>query len=337
MPHEVETMMYVGQTPWHELGTKLDAAPTTAEAIRHAGLDWQVGPKPLQTTDGEPVPARATYRVSDGTVLGVVGPNWHPLQNTEAFAWFDPFLATRAASLETAGSLRGGKRVWVLARLNRDPLEVVKGDAVVKYLMLSNAHDGTLAVRVGFTPIRVVCANTLAAAHQDGASRLIRVMHSRRVRKAIEALRDAINIAERAFEATGEQYRYLAAHQVRPGDLERYVKVVFRAREKKIAAEAQDFARLMGQDVAARDQEDPTALLGRKSKYLGRIQELFESGAGNAMPGVRGSWWAAYNAVTHYTTHERGRSPENRLAANLAGDLPRRALQVATSLAATVN
>src|SRR5258708_7882776 len=125
MAHEVETLMFVGETPWHKLGVKLDAPPTTREAMIAAGLDWEVGLKSLVTTDGEAVDHRATYRMSDGRILGVVGPGYRPIQNVSSFAWFDPFVQSGQASMECAGSLRDGQRVFVLAKLNRAPSVIV--------------------------------------------------------------------------------------------------------------------------------------------------------------------------------------------------------------------
>ena len=94
-------------------------------------------------------------------MLGIVGPRFAVLQNKDAFGWFQPFLDAKEAALHTAGSLRGGSRIWVLAKLNRDPLVIAAGDEVEKFILLSHGHDGRLAVRGGFTPIRVVCQNTL--------------------------------------------------------------------------------------------------------------------------------------------------------------------------------
>src|SRR5262249_10534005 len=148
MAHLVETMAYVGRRPWHGLGVPLENPPTIAEGIRAAGLAWEVSLQPLVTAGGgRPVPAYATIRQSDGAILGGVGPQYQPLQNADAFQFFQPFLDAGQASLHTAGSLAGGKRVWVLVKLNRDPLTVAPGDEVEKYLLLSNSHDGTLAVR----------------------------------------------------------------------------------------------------------------------------------------------------------------------------------------------
>jgi phage/plasmid-like protein (TIGR03299 family) len=156
-------------------------------------------------------------------VLGVVGPRYAVLQNDDAFAWFEPFLDAREAALHTAGSLRNGSRIWVLAKLNREPLVVAQGDEVEKYLLLSHSHDGSLAVRIGFTPVRVVCANTLAMAHGADASKLLRVKHTRDVHENLANIRVIINLANAEFQATAEQYRLLARKSINQEDLERYV------------------------------------------------------------------------------------------------------------------
>ena len=126
MPANVESMFYTGAEPWHGLGEKLEEAPTISEAIEKSGLDWEVGVKDLVTKDGYDVPAKATYRKSDNTILGVVGPRYVPLQNKDAFEWFQPFVDAGECSLHTGGSLSGGQKVWALAQLNRDPSEIVR-------------------------------------------------------------------------------------------------------------------------------------------------------------------------------------------------------------------
>jgi phage/plasmid-like protein (TIGR03299 family) len=350
MAHEVENMLYVGATPWHSLGVKLDNPPTAAEAIKLAGLNWSVGLKALRTVDGESVDHRATYRLSDGRILGVVGPDYHPIQNADAFDWFNPFLESGEASIETAGSLRDGKRVWVLAKLNRAPSVIVPGDEVNKFILLANSHDGTFAGRVGFTPIRVVCANTLSMATEEGVSQLLRVRHTKGAKKALDKIREIMNLANQSFEATAAQYRQLAAHQVEKGDLEKYVKLVFRpavtAKEKAHAdaiASAgvidasgdNTLAGLLGAPIADHSPDADEAKKERSSRVLESIQELFEGGVGNRIPGVSGSWWAAYNAVTEYTTHHRGRSDESRLQSMFSDGaaINRRALTTASALA----
>lgn len=258
MSHEVETMMFVGQLPWHRLGTKLDNPPTTQEALIQAGLDWEVALKDLVTIDGESVSHKAAYRMSDGQILGVVGPGSHPYQNRKAFAWFDPFVQGGQATLETAGSLRTGKRVWILAKLNRDPSVIARGDEVNKYILLAHAHDGSLSIRVGFTPVRVVCANTLAMAQECDASKLLRIRHTKHADKVMEEVRDIMNLADASFEATAEQYRGLARKHVHAGDLDKYVKLVLKrpTTAREAAAEAQIAAQ---KTVAAELAPDPRA------------------------------------------------------------------------------
>lgn len=208
MSHEVESMFYVNETPWHGLGVKLESAPTTREAIVAAGLDWEVGQRPLfegscstlgadgkETVPDMPVyggnvgnlvfrkvEGHTNYRKTDGRILGVCGPGTGVLQNTEAFRFFDRFVDAKTAVLETAGSLRNGERIWILARLNLSPSVIVPGD---EYLLLSNSHDGKVAVRIGFTPIRVVCANTLAQAHFGGGGKLLRVHHNPKIGETV--------------------------------------------------------------------------------------------------------------------------------------------------------
>ena len=285
----VESMFYVGETPWHGLGRKLDAPPTVAEAIEQAGLDWKVGLKPLFTGDGESVPAKATYRESDGSILGVVGPRYVPTQNTDAFEWFSPWVESGEASFHTAGSLFDGQKVWVLAQINRDNSTIVRGDEVAKFVMLSNSHDGTTAIRVGFTPIRIVCANTLAMAHNAKASKLIRVRHTSSSQINLDKLRDTMNLINAEFEATAEQFRFLASKYFNQSDIRSYVK------------------KFMGVEHI-HDDEIPTRTKNNMEKVFSLIENERQS-----LPGVRGTWWAAYNGVNEYMNYVQGRNNENRM------------------------
>ena len=312
MAHMVENMMSVGAAPWHGLGVRLDNPPSAQEAIRLAGLNWQVKLMPVFLADGRETSARATVRNTDGRILGVVGPHYRPLQNNDAFKWFNPFLEAGQARLETAGSLAGGKRVWVLARLAREPLEIAPGDVVEKFLLLSNGHDGCTAVRAGYTPVRVVCQNTLSMSHGADASQLIRLRHTSKTLQSLDAIREVMNLADQTFEATASQYRRLVNRTVCQADLRRYVRLVFTLPED----EAKDTP--------------------QQRRLLERIGELFEVGQGNDLPTVRGSWWAAYNGVTQFLGTERGRTAEGRLSSLWFGEsaqLNRRALDTALDLA----
>ena len=319
MAHEVESMMYVGSTPWHGLGVAIPDGKKLSieEAIVTAGLDWGVELRHIFTEDAEGsshgiLNHYASCRKTDNTVLGIVGGNYKPLQNRDAFRWFQPFLEGGEATIETAGSLKWGSRVWVLARIRRDPMIVGKEDMMRHYLLLSNSHDGSLAVRVGFTPIRVVCNNTLCLAHESKASKLLRVKHTSRVRENLEEIRETINLAQREFAATVEQYRRLASRQINSTDLVKYVRVVFGVKER---------ARTLAQE--------------KQEKIVPSVVRLFENGRGSRTAGT--NYWGAYNAVNEYLNYFRGKTQDNTLNSLWFGEgahLNKKALEVATRLAA---
>ena len=313
MAHEVEKMVFAGATPWHGLGTQIDGETGFWEAFRQAGLDWEVDTKPLFTADGEKVTHRASYRTSDDRILGIVGKRWTPLQNHEAFRIFEPLVDAGEMAIHTAGSLRNGERIWVLCQLNQDNSEIVAGDEIAKFVLLSNGHDGKLAVHFGFTPIRVVCANTEALARNCEASKLIRVRHSKFVNANVQSMRDVMNFANQEFEATAEQYRYLASRDISSSDLRKYVRVV------------------MGFDKVVEDE------MSTRSKNITlAIEALFEGGKGTDIVGVRGSYWGAYNAVSEYLSYSKGRSENNRMDSlwfGVNGNLNSKALDTALQMA----
>jgi phage/plasmid-like protein (TIGR03299 family) len=276
-----------------------------------------ITPQGISPAYGTPVEHRAVYRDDTGAILGVVGPDYTPLQNAAAMGWFQPFLDAGVAQFETAGSLREGKRVFALARItdeNGDGVtaEVSPGDRVAAFILLSHGHDGTLAVRAGFTPIRVVCANTLALAHGDGRSQLIRLKHTRNVEAALAAVRETMDTGAQAFRATVEQYRALRRMGCNPADLARYVVSVFEP----------------GADV-----KDPKRKAELESRMVARIEPLYLSGRGAELTGA--SWFGAYNAVTEYLQHERGSDQGKRLDSAWFGqgaELNRRALELAVQM-----
>lgn len=293
MAHELEiingeaSMFYVGSAPWHQLGHRFITPPTTEEALEAARLNWEVGMRPLFNEHGKMSTHKETFRADTMETLGVVGPRYHPLQNTQAFGFFDPLIQDGTLSYETAGALNDGRRVWILAKVKMDNMVITKDDEVESYVLLSNSHDGTMAIRVGYTPIRVVCQNTLSMAIGSQDSRLLRINHTTNADKALAEIRKAMTVANQGFQATAEQYRMLAKYQVSAADLKKYVQIVF--------------------DLV--DEEERK----RDSKVESRVISLFEGGRGNDMPGVKGTLWAAYNAATEYMQYEAGRSVSGRL------------------------
>jgi phage/plasmid-like protein (TIGR03299 family) len=175
MAHEIDfttqaqgSAMFAYQPAWHGFGTVVSEAQTSADALRIAGLDWTVALTDLAAImpDGSHQPIdthRATMRTDTGKALGAVGLRYQPLQNRDAFAWMDEVVGEQLAIWHTCGSLRGGKDVWMLAKLPGN-LEVCDRDVLDKYVLITNNHAGTGAVRLFPTSVRVVCANTLRLA-----------------------------------------------------------------------------------------------------------------------------------------------------------------------------
>lgn len=320
MAHELEiidgkaSMAYAGKAPWHGLGTALTEEDLYdwQRASSKAGLDWEAELVPLMTADTQTkVDHVAVRRKTDGRILGTVGPRYTILQNQDAFKWFEPFLQAKEAALHTAGSLCNGSRIWVLAKLNRDPLVIAPGDEVEKYLLLSHSHDGTLAVRIGFCPIRVVCQNTMALAHRSDASKLIRLKHTRDIHENLANIREIMNVANQEFEATAEQYRLLARKSINQADLKKYVKKVLNVEESE-------------------------PLSTRMKNIVAEIMGRCESGKGNELPSVRGTLWTAYNGLSEWLGYQRGHNPQNRLNSLWFGDsanVNRLALETALAMA----
>lgn len=304
MAHEIETMAYVGQTPWHGLGIKLEAPPSIEEMLVQSGLNWDVITKPLyavvddaSSANGKRALAtdsKAVIRERDLKVLGVVGSGYEPVQNKDAFAFFQPAIEQGFCEFETAGSLRGGQRIWALARIKDTTHEVVNGDPVNGYFLLSNSHDGTLAIRCGFTGVRVVCQNTLSLAHHNGKGKLLQVRHTKNVKESLDKLREIVDWQRGTFRATVEDMKLLARKGCNAELLRKYVEVVFEPEIKNRATSEEG-----AQESFDRLQE--------------KIEPLFVHGRGNDMQGVAGTMWGAYNAITEYLTWERGRENDTRL------------------------
>jgi phage/plasmid-like protein (TIGR03299 family) len=323
MAHELtgsDTMFSVLETPWHGLGTVLDSPPTVAEALRIAGLDWSVYTSPLharlQTPEGgfydSLVASRAVVRDDTHEVLGVVGAGYQPLQNTQALAWFDPWLASGKVTLETAGSLRGGRIVWALARIVSDPIVVKGDDTVNKYVLIAHGHDGAMAVRAGLTPIRVVCRNTLgmAVVKGDATNSLFRLSHRAGVVQRMAEVAQAIGRMDERLNEQGAAYRKMSDTEVTGGD-ERIVEF-----------------------MGAVYRQSATDV--RKGRRLDQVSELFASGTGQDLVGARGTYWGLWNAVTEYETHTAGRTAEGRAHSTAFGsgkDIIRRGFDVALSMA----
>lgn len=220
MAANVETMFSVREKPWHGLGTVVSDAPTSAEALRLAGLDWTVVQEPIYTEFNEAVEGyRANVRDSDRKILGVVSDRYKVVQNTDAFSFTDELLG-KGVRYETAGSLQEGRKVWLLARLPRE--YIIAGERISPYLVFSNTHDGSGSVKVAVTPIRVVCNNTLNLA-LDTAKRSFSMIHTGNIQDKIQEARDTLFMAEEYMDCLGIEFEQLRRRKVTDAQVKEYI------------------------------------------------------------------------------------------------------------------
>lgn len=222
MAANIETMFSVREKPWHGLGTIVANAPTSKEALRLAGLDWEVVQRTLFTNAGIVEGYKANVRSTDNSILGVVTDRYKVVQNEEAFAFTDNLLG-EGVKYETAGSLQGGKKVWLLARLPRE--YIVMGERISPYLVFSNTHDGSGAVRVAITPIRVVCNNTLNLA-LNTASRSFSMVHTGDVKGKIAEARHTLFMADSYMEELGKEFERLRRIDVSDNQVNKYIETL---------------------------------------------------------------------------------------------------------------
>lgn len=300
---ENDSMISVGQTPWHGLGKTLDVAPASgAEALELAGLNWSVEKIPMFLEDGRRVEFRNVYekherisvpgaivRQDTGDILGTVGGQYFPYQNADMAALFDPLIQEHQVTIETCGSLFNSRRVWMLAKFTGSAgdgtMTIQPGDDVKKYLLLAHGHDGSLAVRFGFTPIRVVCNNTLSFAISDERSSLVKCLHTKNLDDNLKTLRQAMVKADELFELTADQYRILCRRGVSEASLREYARLIVEA------------------------PEDATKRTAHQNRKIGEIVGCAKDGRGNKGR----TWWDAYNGVTEWQTWTKGRTQEGRL------------------------
>lgn len=235
MPANVQTMAYYGDVPWHGLGTQVPEGVVAQQMIRAAGLDWSVDLRPArgarkinrkgEFSRYEVVRLPKTPGKETEVLLGVVSRRYKPLQNIEAFEFFDPIVGEKKAYFETAGALGEGERIWVMARMP-EAMQIVPGDECMKYLLLSNTHSGEGSVIVKFTAVRVVCQNTLMMAMEDG-QKAYRVRHSSKMQFKLDELADFLAITQEVFLKARECFQQLAKIEMNEGRVRDYFDAVF--------------------------------------------------------------------------------------------------------------
>jgi len=292
MAHMVETMAYAGELPWHGLGEKVSNDLTPAQMMQKAGVDWKVQEvESFIEFNGTKMKTgqKSLVRESDGRILTNVGENWKPVQNETAFEFFSEFVLSGDMEMHTAGSLRDGQYVWALAKV-KESFDVFGEDTVESYLLFSNPHVYGKSIDVRFTPIRVVCNNTLTLSLSQDAKNGVRIGH--RTEFNPDMVKQTLGIAHEKFAQYKEMAQFLGSRKVTAESLIQYYNEVFpNTSRTEMAKEVKQY-------------ED----LSRNAKLCYDALEV-QPGAEYAA----GTWWSAFNSVTFITDHIQGRNADNRL------------------------
>jgi phage/plasmid-like protein (TIGR03299 family) len=300
------SMAWAGETPWHGLGTQVSNDLTPEQMLKAADLDWKVVPVPAYATiGGEQVDIgrSALVRDRDNKVLDVITNDWVPNQNSDAFDFFNDFVAAGEMEMHTAGSLRDGQLVWALAKV-KDGFELFNGDAVESYLLFTNPHKYGSSIDVRFTPIRVVCNNTLSLSLSRDANQVVKVSHRNEFNG--DNVKEMLGVAKEKLQSYKEMAAYLGSKRFTDENIVDYFKRVFpvSGAKKDLSKNAEIALNIIDQQPGAEFAE--------------------------------GTWWQAFNAVTFMTDHVIGRSADTRLQSAWYGynkGLKTRALETAVEMA----
>ena len=253
MSANVETMFYVREKPWHGLGTEVQEAPTSADALVYAGLDWEVIQKDVYTGDGSRIAGyKANIRSSDNTALGIVSDKYKVVQNEDAFQFTDDLLGA-GVTYETAGALQGGRKVWMLARMPER--YIIAGDEIAPYLVIMNSHDGSSGIKVAMTPVRVVCQNTLNLALST-AKRTWATKHTENVMSRVHEARDTLMLAEKYMGELGRGIDALSKIKLPDRKVMEFLAEFFPITEDQTEAQKRNNSRLL-EDLKSRYWEAP--------------------------------------------------------------------------------
>jgi phage/plasmid-like protein (TIGR03299 family) len=279
-------MAYVGVVPWHGLGVKVSNELTPQQMMKAAGLDWSVEKQDVFLANGQKLGnTQALVRTSDNKVLDTVGKDWNPVQNAEAFEFFAEYVLAGDMEMNTAGSLFDGKRVWALAKV-KESFDILGGDQVDSYLLFSNPHKYGHAIDVRFTPIRVVCNNTLSLSLGKNATNGVKLNH--RAEFNPEMVKEQLGIANEKFGQYKEIAQFLASKRFSVDSMIEFYSSVFPHASNKAPKNVEEMSRPAKQ-----------------------CYEVLET-----QPGAQygeGSFWQLVNSLTFYVDHQAGRNTNTRL------------------------
>ncbi len=289
------SMFYFGETPWHRLGRKLDQPATAAEAIEAAGLDYRVVKRPLFTKLGRQnavvTDHFATVRMNTGAVLGVVGSRYEPVQNSDAFGFFDPLVDRDEAIYHTGGVLGKGEKIWLLAKLPGYIRVGKSNDAVEKFLLLYNSHDGSSHIKIKLSPVRVVCQNTLSVA-LAGTEQEVRIKHTATAPAKLEEAHKLLGLTNQLYQQLDYIFNRMALRKVTNRELVQYVKTLI---PDNPDAESNTRTENMRKKILDIHESQPDAVMHRGTLFgaYNSVTELIDhfSSSDNADKRLRSMWF----------------------------------------------
>lgn len=314
MAHLVQTMAYTGETPWHGLGNQLSERQPLEVWLREAGMDWTIESSPVHylTSDSAEVypDAKVLFRSDTGDGLSVVSNRYQVVQPREVLEFYRDLVDLGGFELETAGVLKGGRKLWALARTGDEAM--LNGNDLVKgYLLLATACDGTLATTAQFTSVRVVCNNTLQMATGDSTG-AIKVAHSTKF--DADAVKRQLGLGASTWDRFIADMHRLSQREVHPFEARRYLVEV-----------------LGDPDYRFHQQPNQKAIDHVWSLYIG-------NGMGAHLKSANDTAWGLLNAITQWVDHhKRARTPDNRLDSawfGVGATIKQKALDEALKLAA---
>lgn len=223
MAANVESMFYTREKPWHGLGVNVAESPASKEALDLAGLNWKVDQQPIYTSDGTLIHGyKANVRDIDQKILGVVSNRYKVVQNDEAFHFTDDLLG-EGVRYETAGSLQGGKRIWLLAKLPNE--YIIGGEQISPYLVFTNTHDGSGAIKTCVSPVRVICQNTLNLALST-AKRSWSMIHTGDITGKLDEARETLQLASHYMSELGREFNNLQRKKISEKQVMDYIEML---------------------------------------------------------------------------------------------------------------
>ena len=309
MAHQLETMAWTGDKPWHGLGVEVEPNLTPLEMQEAAKLNWTVSKRPSYTLDAPEwsedvgiIQAENTFHIvrdSDNRILSHCGRDYIPIQNSDIFKFFKRFTEAGHMTMETAGSLKGGGEIWGLAKISED-FELAGGDQIKGYLLIDQPHIVGRSMTIKPTAVRVVCNNTMTMALREAGTASFRMPHVREFgEEVIEAAEEALGLSAEQMTKFKEAATLLSKKKAKHSEVLDYVGEIY---QPIMIAEYRNEQRLREEGKAVGIQEP---LKDKLNKFPSLVVDAMERSPGANLKSAKGTWWGALNAVTYVEDHLR--------------------------------